>query len=350
MNRRSDEVREALQAGMAIPAHPLALTAERKLDEIRQKALTRYYLAAGAGGVAVGVHTTQFGIHDPERGLLRPVLELCRDAVAEHEEKTGARIARVAGIVGSTEQAVREAAMARELDYDCGLLSLGALRDETEKEILRHCAEIGAIIPLFGFYLQPAVGGRDLPHSFWRRFVEIPAVVAIKVAPFDRYKTLDVIRAVAESGRIDIPLYTGNDDSILSDLTTSFDAGVRTLRFAGGLLGQWAVWTRTAVLLFREAKEAAARGSVPVDLLKKGSALTDCNGAIFDARNNFAGCIAGIHEILRRQGLLEGLYLLDPAEGLSPGQREEIDRVCLTHPELNDDAFVAAHRDEWLRP
>jgi dihydrodipicolinate synthase/N-acetylneuraminate lyase len=333
-------VSAALRRGLVIPAHPLALTASRKLDERRQAALTRYYCAAGAGGVAVGVHTTQFAIR--EVGLLEPVLALAIDVVRRHTD----RLVTVAGVCGRTEQAVAEAQLARRLGYDLGLLSLAALRDASNAELIAHCRRMGEVIPLFGFYLQPAVGGRVLDHAFWRAFLEIEAVAAIKVAPFDRYQTLEVARALADSGRTDVALYTGNDDSIVVDLLTDLPGG----RFAGGLLGQWAVWTREAVsLLERVRRWRESGGAGARELLALGAQLTDANAALFDARNRFAGCIAGIHEVLRRQGLLAGRWCLDPKEDLSPGQLEEIDRVLAAYPHLTDDAFVAEHREEWLR-
>jgi len=337
--------REKLRAGVVIPAHPLALTSARKLDERRQRALTRYYLAAGAGGVAAGVHTTQFEIHDPRFGLFEPVLELAA------EEMRGTEAIQVAGIVGRTPQAVREAALAARLGYHAGLLSLGALAESSVAELLAHARAIAEIIPLFGFYLQPAVGGRILPYAFWREFAGIPQVVAIKIAPFNRYQTLDVLRAVAESGRADqIALYTGNDDSIVIDLLTPFRAGQSTLRITGGLLGHWAVWTRCAVALLERIHGEGGDEATPAgEWLTLAAEITDANGALFDAAHQFRGSIAGIHEVLRRQGLLCGRWLLDPDRDLSPGQAAEIERVCRAYPHLNDDTFVREHLDEWLR-
>jgi dihydrodipicolinate synthase/N-acetylneuraminate lyase len=342
----SRSAREKLSAGTVIPAHPLALNATAKLDERRQRALTRYYLDAGAGGLAVGVHTTQFAIR--ECGLYRPVLALAKQTADE----SGHGPIMVAGLVGKTPQALTEAEIAVALGYDAGLLSLGAWRGETEEEILDHCARIAEAIPLFGFYLQPAVGGRVLSYRFWRAFAEIPNVWAIKVAPFNRYQTLDVVRAVVEAGRSDIALYTGNDDNIIADLMTPFPVSVggqTVVRwFDGGLLGQWAVWTRAAVKVLDRVKSLRSDPAQAPDLLRLGAALTDANAAIFDPANQFAGCIPGIHEVLRRQGLLENLVTLDPAESLSPGQADEITRVHRTHTELNDDEFVAANLDRWL--
>jgi dihydrodipicolinate synthase/N-acetylneuraminate lyase len=339
------EVLEALRAGQVIPAHPLALTAQRRLDERAQRALTRYYAAAGAGGIAVGVHTTQFAIR--EAGLLRPVLELAAQTAREAPR----RLIRIAGICGPTPQAVAEATLARDLGYDIGLLSLSALRAADDATLLSHARAVAQVLPLFGFYLQPAVGGRVLSFAFWRRFVEIPNVVAIKLAPFNRYQTLDVVRAVADSGRAgEIALYTGNDDNIVLDLLTEHRFGATSLRIVGGLLGHWAVWTRRAVELLDEAHRITAGGGpIPPAMLARAVEVTDANAAFFDAANGFAGCIAGIHEVLRRQGLLAGIWCLDPREGLSPGQREEIDRVLSAYPHLSDDAFVREHRDEWLR-
>jgi dihydrodipicolinate synthase/N-acetylneuraminate lyase len=347
-------VREHVRAGQAIPAHPLALTANRMLDERRQRALTRYYIAADAGGIAVGVHTTQFAIRDPAVGLYRPVLELAmstaRETLGAHRRRP---FAMIAGVCGHTAQARTEAEIASALGYDLGLLSLGNWRTESEAELLDHCRIVAEVIPLFGFYLQPAVGGRVLSYAFWREFAEIPNLWAIKIAPFNRYQTIDVVRAVVESGRDDIALYTGNDDNIVADLVTPFSfvaGGARVTRWIdGGLLGQWAVWTRAAVNLLHAAKAARAQLSVDRELLTRGAALTDANAAIFDTANRFAGCIPGIHEVLRRQGLLAGTWCLDPAETLSAGQADEITRVSRNYPELADDAFVASGLDSWLR-
>jgi len=349
----TQSVWDALRRGVAIPAHPLALDARRRLDERRQRALSRYYLAAGAGGLAVGVHTTQFAIRDPKVGLFQPVLEL---AAEEMDRADGARatpVLRIGGICGRTAQAVAEARLLADLGYHAGLLSLAAMRDADDDALIGHCRAVSECIPLFGFYLQPAAGGHVLSYRFWRRFMEIERVVAIKIAPFNRYQTLDVMRAAAESGREDIVLYTGNDDAIVADLITPhrFLVNGRPVerRILGGLLGHWAVWTRSAVALHAECRRIAASGeAIPAGLLRQAVEITDCNAAFFDAANGFAGCIAGLHEVLRRQGLLEGIWCLDPQEGLGPGQMAEIDRVLAAYPHLNDDEFVAAHRDEWL--
>ncbi|QQS47447.1 MAG: dihydrodipicolinate synthase family protein [Acidobacteriota bacterium] len=343
-------IREILLEGLVIPAHPLALTGERKLDERRQRALTRYYCHAGAGGIAVGVHTTQFAIRDAKIGLFKPVLELALETAKSFEAASGKRIVKVAGICGQTSQATAEASLARNLGYDAGLLSLAALREASNVEALEHCRRVAEIIPLFGFYLQPAVGGRLLDFEFWRAFMEIDNVVAVKVAPFNRYQTLDVARALAESGRgHEIALYTGNDDNIVADLLTEFRFSSSTVRFAGGLLGHWAVWTKRAVELLDAVRECKLNGGHnATSLLSRSAEITDSNAVLFDARNNFRGCIAGLHEVLRRQGLLAGRYCLDPDEDLSPGQMAEIDRIYDTYPHLTDDQFVAEGLEKWL--
>ncbi len=333
-------LRNRLRSGLVIPAHPLALTANRKLDERRQRALTRYYLAAGSGGVAVGVHTTQFTIRDPKIALFEPVLRLAMEEMRDRE------VVKIAGVCGRLAQAMSEAQIAVRLGYDAVLLSLAELRDATTAELLDHARAIAGVIPIMGFYLQPAVGGRPLPYEFWRQFIEIENVVAIKIAPFNRYQTLDVIRALAQSGRAEeVALYTGNDDNILLDLLTPFDLGGQRTRIVGGLLGHWAVWTKTAVAHLALAKNNAASP----ETLTLAVQITDANAALFDPAHQFHGCIPGIHEILRRQGLLAGRWCLDPKEELSPGQSEEIDRVCRAYPHLQDDAFVKEHLDEWLR-
>jgi hypothetical protein len=347
-------IRAALSRGAVIPAHPLALNAQRRLDECRQRALTRYYIAAGSGGLAIGVHSTQFAIRDPHIGLFEPVLKLAAEEMDRADRTRREPLIRVGGICGKTPQAVREAQLLAELSYTAGLLSLGAMKDSDDGALLAHCREVAGVLPLFGFYLQPAVGGRVLSYSFWREFAEIPNVVAIKIAPFNRYQTLDVVRAVAESGR-DIPLYTGNDDNIVMDLLTPYrfqtNGQTRERRIVGGLLGHWAVWTKRAVSLLDECRAVTcASSAIPADLLRRSVATTEANGAFFDAAHNFAGSIAGIHEVLRRQGLLQGIWCLDRDETLSPGQKEEIDRVYNAYPDLNDDDFVRAGLDEWLRP
>jgi len=346
-------VLEKLHAGLVIPAHPLALTEQRKLDERRQRALTRYYHAAGAGGIAVGVHTTQFEIREPQHGLFKPVLQLAAETVANCDRAAGRQTVRIAGICGPTAQAVAEAQFARETGYHAGLLSLAALREADDEALVQHCRTVAREVPIIGFYLQPAAGGRVLSFNFWRRFAGIPNVVAIKIAPFNRYQTFDVIRAVAEAGRAgDVALYTGNDDSIVTDLLTQYAvptlAGEVRLRIVGGLLGHWACGTRAAVKLLADCKSTWKRGSVPPELLTRATQVTDCNAAFFDAANGYAGCIPGIHEVLRRQGLIANTLCLNPREQLSPGQREEIDRVCRAYPHLNDDEFVKRNLAQWL--
>ena len=351
ISEQAAELRAHLLAGQVIPAHPLALTAKRTLDERHQRALTRYYHAAGAGGVAVGVHTTQFAIRDKRHALYQPVLALAADTVRSMASASTRPFVLVAGVIGDTRQAVAEAEVAAGLGYHVALLGLGALKHADEPELIRHCRAVAEVLPLFGFYLQPAVGGRVLSYAFWRAFAEIDRAWAIKIAPFNRYQTLDVVRAVADAGRDDLALYTGNDDNIIADLLTPFgtSGGARPARrIVGGLLGQWAVWTHAAVAMLRRVR-ASTNGLLESDWLRDNAALTDANGAIFDAAHTFAGCIPGIHEVLRRQGLLRGTWCLDPAESLSPGQGEEIDRVCRLYPELGDDAFVRDNLEQWLR-
>jgi dihydrodipicolinate synthase/N-acetylneuraminate lyase len=342
------EVLGALRQGVVIPAHPLALDTRRELDPRRQRALTRYYLDAGAGGLAVGVHTTQFAIRDV--GLYRPVLELTMRTATDWARRQPIMIA---GLAGGTAQALNEAAIARDLGYHAGLLSLAALKGASEDEWLAHARTVAREIPLVGFYLQPAVGGLVLPISFWRRFAEIENVAAIKIAPFNRYRTLDVVRGVVEADAADrITLYTGNDDHIVLDLLTPFTVVASgrptTVRIKGGLLGHWSVWVKKAVELLARIHGAVAAGRAETDLLALDSQVTDCNAAIFDAANDFHGVIAGCHEILRRQGLLAGIWCLDPNETLGPGQKKEIDRVCAAYPDLNDDAFVRDNLERWL--
>ena len=351
-----DALRARLFEGLAIPAHPLALDAQRRLDRRRQRALARYYLDAGSGGLAVGVHTTQFAIR--EAGLFEEVLALAAETTRAWKRLPDAGNATpllVAGACGPTTQALAEARLARGLGYDAVLLSLAALKGASDDALIEHCEAVAHELPLIGFYLQPAVGGLDLSAAFWARFAAIPNVVAIKMAPFNRYRTLDVIRGVvAARAEQRVALYTGNDDHIVLDLVTPFSVlreGERvTLRIRGGLLGHWSVWTHAAVRLLERCKQAAAAdgGAIEAALLALDSRVTDCNSAFFDVAHAFHGCIAGCHEVLRRQGLLEGTWCLDPHEGLSPGQCEEIDRVCSEHADLADDAFVAQHLARWL--
>lgn len=347
-------VLEDVRHGVVIPAHPLVLNAERQLDVRHQRALTRYYIDAGVGGIAVGVHTTQFEIREPGVGLLEPVLALASETADARASATGRSVLKVAGVCGRTGQAVEEAMLARDAGYHAALLNLGALADEDNDALLAHCREVSGVMPLFGFYLQPKAGGRVLPHGFWRQFVEIENVLAIKIAPFDRYRTFDVVRAVCEAGREDdIALYTGNDDNIVVDLLTEYrietSTGGRSARIVGGLLGQWALWTRHAVEMLKEIHSIIEKGTpVPSEMLTLACRVTDTNAAFFDAANDFVGCIPGIHEALRRQGLMGGRWCLDPTMDLSPGQAEEIERVHRAYPALNDDAFVQENLERWL--
>lgn len=346
------DVAVAFDKGVVIPALPLALNRYRKLDVRRQRALLRYYLDAGAGGIAVGVHTTQFAIRLPEIDLYRPILEIAKEEFDRFAINSNKPVSRIAGVIGRTDQAVQEAHLAQKNKYHAVLLSLAAFKDASNQEVLKHCKTIAEIIPVIGFYLQPAVGGRILDVDFWRSFAGIENVIAIKIAPFNRYRTIDVVRGVAESGRADqIALYTGNDDNILVDLMTEYEITVENKiirkRIVGGLLGHWAVWTRSAVKLLETIQKSGFQGNIQQHLTL-ASKITDSNGAFFDAANNFAGCITGLHEVLRRQGILEGLWTLDRNEVLSHGQKEEIDRVYASYPELNDDVFVKENLDRWL--
>jgi hypothetical protein len=342
------DVLAVLRRGAVIPAHLLALDAERRLDARRQRALARYYLDAGSGGLAVGVHSTQFAIR--EAGLYEPVLRLAMETAGSWGKRP---LVMIAGLAGKTAQARREAVLARDLGYHAGLLSLAAMKAASEDELIAHCRAVAAEIPVVGFYLQPAVGGLHLSASFWRRLAGIDNVVAIKMAPFNRYRTLDVVRGVVEARAEErITLYTGNDDHIVLDLVTPFVAKREgadiTVRVQGGLLGHWSVWTKSAVDLLARIHAAVAAGAISAELLALDSKVTDCNSAFFDVAHDFHGCIAGCHEVLRRQGLFEGIWCLDPDEGLSPGQAEEIDRVIASYPEFDDSAFVAANLARWL--
>jgi hypothetical protein len=342
------EILAPLRRGTVIPAHPLALDASRRLDETRQRALTRYYVDAGSGGLAVGVHSTQFAIRDV--GLYEPVLAL---AARSASDWSGRPLVMIAGLAGSTAQACREAQVALAHGYHAGLLSLAAMKGASVDELIEHCERVAASIPLVGFYLQTAVGGTALPTAFWRRFAAIDNVVAIKMAPFDRYRTLDVVRGVVAAAAEDrVTLYTGNDDHIVLDLLAPYSVSRGDerieVRIRGGLLGHWSVWTRAAVELLERIHASLAHDSIDAALLALDSRVTDCNSALFDVAHDFAGCIPGCHEVLRRQGLLEGIWCLDPRETLSPGQAEEIDRVCREHADLADDAFVAANLSRWL--
>ena len=346
------DVTTALHKGVVIPALPLALNRNRKLDERRQRALIRYYLDAGAGGIAVAVHTTQFAIRLPENNLYSPLLEIAGEEFDRFTLKSKRPVIRIAGVIGKTRQALKEAQLAEKQGFHAVLLSLAAFSDSPNQTIIRHCRAIAEIMPVIGFYLQPAVGGRKLDVDFWREFAQIQNVIAIKIAPFNRYQTFDVVRGVVESGRTeDIALYTGNDDNIIVDLLTEYKIPYRgkilSKRIAGGLLGHWAVWTHSAVRILNAVRNGEFDNDVRRSLILANK-ITDCNAAFFDAANNFAGCIVGLHEVLCRQGLLEGLWTLNRNEKLSPGQKKEIDRVYSAYPELNDDAFVAENLDRWL--
>lgn len=347
----SPQINAALHEGMVIPAHPLALNEHRKLDETYQRALTRYYIASGADGIAIGVHSTQFEIRDKGIDLFEPVLKMAA------EEVKRARLTRpfiqVAGLCGPLEQALNEAEIASGLGYDAGLLSMGGLSALSEKEILIRTEKVAEQIPVIGFYLQPSVGGKIFSFDFWREMAEIPNVIAIKMAPFNRYQTIDVVRAVCYSSRCnEIALYTGNDDNIVNDLLTTyrFEVEGRTVekQIVGGLLGHWAVWTKKAVELLEEIKQARRNNQISAEWLTRNIQVTDSNAAFFDPAHGFAGCIPGIHEVLRRQGLLRGIWCLNPDETLSPGQAAEIERVNRDYPHLNDDQFVREHVKEWI--
>ncbi len=352
MITKSKDLREHLLAGQVIPACPLPLDSDRAWSPPHQRALLHYYFEAGARGIAVGVHATQFAIRDPKHDLLKPVLELASEVVGELTRSKGEPVVMIAGVCGRLKQAFAEAQLASGFGYDTGLLSMSELKDLTEKEIIEHCRIIAKVIPLFGFYLQPAVGGRVFSYDFWRRFVEIPEVVGIKIAPFNRYRTWDVVRAVLESGRDDIALYTGNDDNIIVDLLTPFSHqvnGNRKRRFmSGGLLGQWGIWTQSAVDLLERVKRARGHETMDASWLEENAALTDANAAVFDAANHFSGCIPGIMEVLRRQGLAPSNLCLNPTEILSPGQADELDRVIASYPELADDEFIEENLHRWL--
>ncbi|MEZ5304480.1 MAG: hypothetical protein R3F11_28120 [Verrucomicrobiales bacterium] len=341
-------LRDHLLQGCVIPALPLALHEDGRWSERHQRALVRYYVEAGAGGLAVGVHSTQFEIRDPAHGLFEPVLELAAREIDAGLAADPRPFAKVAGVCGAGDQARREAQCARDLGYDAALVSLTALRDAPEPDLAAHCRAVADILPIIGFYLQPAVGGRRLGYGFWRDFCAIENAVAIKIAPFNRYFTNDVARAAIDSGRDDLALYTGNDDNIIADLLTPFRFGGREIRIVGGLLGQWGVWTKAAVELLAALKAVAEGGLVHREWLARNAELTDANAAIFDAAGGFAGCIPGIMEVLRRQRLVPSTRCLNPAEALSPGQAEEITRVSQAYPWLTDDAFVAENIDRWL--
>ena len=338
---------EALNAGQVIPAMPLALREDGTWSETHQRALLRYYCAAGAGGIAVGVHSTQFAIRDAAYGLYQPLLKFCTECL-DDDSTVDDKFIRIAGICGATRQAVEEAELASQLGYHAGLVSLSALSTQTESELLTHLQTVASAIPIVGFYLQPAVGGRVLSYDFWCRVCEIDRLVAVKIAPFNRYQTLDVVRAVIDAGRSDVALYTGNDDSIVLDLLTQWQFRGVSRFIAGGLLGQWGVWTRAAVRMLRDVQAVRTQPTIPREWLTRNAQLTDANAAIFDAANAFRGCIPGIHEVLRRDGLIPSTRCLNPDEVLSPGQSEEISRVIAAYPELTDTDFVAENLSAWM--
>lgn len=349
----NQSAQKKLAEGTFIPAMPLALNENRLLDERRQRALIRYYLDAGVGGLAVGVHTTQFAIRNANVGLYEPVFRLAMEEITKFEEQTGKIIVKVAGVCGEQEQAMQEALLAQKYGYDVALLSPGGLQHISEAEMLKRTQHVANILPVMGFYLQESVGGRRFSYNYWQKLCEIEGVVAIKAAPFNRYQTLDVVRAVAFSSRAEkIALYTGNDDHIVMDLLTTYrflkDGKPVEIGFVGGLLGHWAVWTQPAVKYFHEIKAAKKSGDIPAHFLQLANEVTDANAAFFDAANNFKGCIAGLHEVLFRQGLLEGIWCLDKEETLSSGQKEEINRVFALYPYLQDTAFIQANIDRWF--
>ena len=348
------EILNNIMEGKVIPAIPLALDAARRFDERRQKALVRYYIDAGAGGIAIAVHTTQFEIRLPEHGLFQPVVRCVGRTIDEYAAQKGKKIIKIGGVCGRTPQALAEASFLRENGFHAGLLSMAAFRGDTVDAMIAHAREVAGILPIFGFYLQPAAGGRILPYDFWRKLVEIDNIIGIKIAPFNRYQTIDVVRAVCDAGREnEVVLYTGNDDNIIADLLTEYqivsDGREKKVRIRGGLLGQWSVWTRNAVILHEQIRGISQKNlPVPQNLLALGAQLTEANAVIFDAANNYSGCIPGIHEVLRRQGLLEGTWCLNPAETLSAGQSAELDRICANYPHLADDDYVKEHLAEWL--
>jgi dihydrodipicolinate synthase/N-acetylneuraminate lyase len=343
---RHIEALKVLHEGTYIPATPLALNAGRQLDERRLRCLMRYYLNAGVGGIATAVHTTQFAIRDPKYNMYEPVLRIVSDEISQFETSRNKAIVKVAGVCGEIEQVLKEAELAKACGYDAALLSPSGLQHLSEDAMIERTEAVAKIMPVIGFYLQPSAGGRLFTYSYWERLVQVPNVVAIKAAPFNRFQALDVVRAVSLSGRKDeIALYTGNDDNIIADLLATYKFGGIENHFVGGLLGQWSVWAKTSVEIYHQARR---RENIP-ELLTLATQLTDANAAIFDAAHGFKGCIPGIEEVLRRQGILEGTWCLDPAEVLSPGQTDEIDRVYRMYPHLNDDAFVKAHVADWLK-
>lgn len=350
---RHEKALQKLHEGTVIPANPLALDENRQFDEKRQRAVVRYYLDAGVGGLAVAVHTTQFEIRDAKHNLLEKVLKVAKEEASKFEEKTGETIVMVAGACGPKEQAVQEAELAKRLGYDAVLLSPGGLNHLSEDEMVERTKAVAAVMPVIAFYLQTAVGGRVFSYNYWERICDVDNVVAIKAAPFNRYYSLDVVRAAALSKRADeITLYTGNDDNIVLDLISSYQFTVNgktyEKSFIGGLLGHWSVWTKKAVELFEKCKAVRGMDSIPYEMMTLANEVTDTNAVFFDTANGFKGCIAGLHEVLRRQGIFKGTWCLNPDETMSEGQLEEIDRIYKAYPHLNDDEFVKENLNKWL--
>lgn len=343
---------EILKSGTVIPATPLALDENRRFDEYSQRLLMKYYLNCGVGGIATAVHSTQFEIRDPEVNLFEPILKLVSDEIDAFENKTGRVIVKVAGVCGKTEQAVKEATLAKKYGYDAVLLSPGGLNSLSEDELVKRTKAVAEVMPVIGFYLQTAVGGRHFSFEYWQKICEIPNVVAIKAAPFNRYMSLDIARAAALSTRSDeITLYTGNDDNIVIDLLTTYRFDVNGKRyekgFEGGLLGHWSVWTKRAVELFERCKNEKTNGTISSEMLTLANAVTDSNAVLFDGANAFAGCIPGLHYVLKKQGLMKSLNCINPNEVLSPGQDTEIERIYAMYPNLVDDDFVKENIESW---
>ncbi len=341
-----------LAEGTVIPATPLALDNDRKLNEKGLRLLMNYYLASGVGGIATAVHTTQFEIREPEVALFEPVLKIVSEEIDKFEKENDTVIIKVAGVCGPIEQAVKEATLAKDYGYDAVLLSPGGLNHMSEDYMIERTKAVAEIMPVIGFYLQTAVGGRVFTYNYWERLCAIDNVVAIKCASFNRYQTLDVVRAAALSPRSDeITLYTGNDDNIVIDLLTKyrFDKnGEKVVKcFEGGLLGHWTLWTHNVVNMLAKIKEEKKKDYISAEMLTLAAEVTDVNSAFFDTAHGFAGCIPGVHEVLRRQGLMENILCLNPDEVLSEGQAEELDRVHKAYPHLNDDAFIKENIESW---
>ncbi len=351
MNRH-EEALKILKQGTVIPAIPLALDENRRFDVKGQKLLINYYSDCGVGGIAAAVHTTQFEIREPKYNLFEPVLRTVSEEISEYEQRNGKIIVKVAGVCGENKEAVREAETAKKYGFDAVLLSPGGLNEKSEEYMIERTRAVAEIMPVIGFYLQTACGGRQFSYDYWRQICEIPNVAAIKCASFNRYQTLEVVRAAAMSSRCsDITLYTGNDDNIVIDLLTKYrfakDGKIIEKGFDGGLLGHWSVWTKRAAELFERLKQEKDKPHISPELLTLAAEVTDTNSAFFDTAHNFKGCIAGLHEILRRQGLMQNIYCLNPDETLSEGQLDELDRVCGMYPHLNDDEFVRKNLEKW---